>query len=52
MNVYENKRCLAERVGFEALIAGPCMALHSLVQDEETRDLGEFQFPLDIIEVF
>jgi hypothetical protein len=42
---------MADRVGFDALNAEPCTALHSLVQAQETKHLLGFEFPLDLIEV-
>jgi hypothetical protein len=43
---------LAERIGFEALNAEPCTALHSLVQAQKTKHLSEFKFSLDLIDLF
>jgi hypothetical protein len=43
---------MAERVGFEALIAEPCAASHRLVQLQKRGDLSEFRFPFEFIGVF
>jgi hypothetical protein len=43
---------MAERVGFEALNAEPCIGLHSLFQAQETKHLSEFQFSLELIDLF
>jgi hypothetical protein len=47
-----NAKKLAERVGFEALNAVPCTALHELVRTQETKHLSEFRLPPDFIDVF
>jgi hypothetical protein len=39
----------AAKVGFDALNVVPCMALHGLVQNVETKDSVEFRFLLDLI---
>lgn len=38
--------------GFEALNVEPCTGLHGLVKTQETRQLSEFQFSLDLTLVF
>ena len=43
---------MAERVGFEALNAKPCTALHGLVQIQETKHLSGFRFSPDLIDMF
>jgi hypothetical protein len=43
---------LAEKIGFEALNVEPCTGLHSLVQAQETKHLSEFQFSIDLIDLF
>jgi hypothetical protein len=43
---------LAERVGFEALNAELCTALHGLVREGKTKGLLEFRLSLDFIDVF
>jgi hypothetical protein len=43
---------MAERVGFEALNADLCIALHGLVRARETKHLSQFLFPRDLIDVF
>jgi hypothetical protein len=43
---------LAERVGFDALIAEPCTALRGLFQARETKHLSELPLPPDLIDVF
>ena len=39
----------AAKVEFDALNAVPCMPLHGLVQNVETKDSAEFRFSLDLI---
>lgn len=41
---------MAERVGFEALDAEPCAALHGIVRTLETKHLFVFRFWPDFID--
>jgi hypothetical protein len=43
---------MAERVGFEALNAVPCTALHGLGWTQETKHLSKCRLPPDFIDVF